>query len=321
MKPKQYFVFGLVFLFAILAATACGEKEPETPTVGIFTIAPSPVTDIFKGEMAKLGYVEGENVIYVVRDAGGDVNALPQVAQELVDANLDVCAISAANTAQAILAITEDIPLVVSAGDHIEEGLVDSYKDHGRNLTGAATNLPTGLQLELLLKIAPDSERIFVPYNPDVPFERYNLGKAKEAAADLSVELVIGEAHTDDEVAEMLANFPNDIDAIFFPSNRISVFPGDDDNFNSFAIERDLPLVVNNATSVANGALISYTWDIMEMLAQLARLTDHVVKGTPISDLPIERPEYYLTINLRTAEAIGLEIPDNVLGDAHEIIH
>jgi len=321
MNHKRCFLLVLVVLLAVLAATACGKKEPEIPVVAFFTIASTPASDIFKSTMAGLGYVEGESVTYVVRDAGGDANALPQVAQELVDAKPDVIVTTSVKDAQAILAITEDIPLVVAAGDHIEEGLVDSFRDHGRNLTGVASNLPTDLQLELLLTVAPDSERIFVPHNPELSFELYNLGRAKEAAADLGVELVVGEAHTDDEVAEMLEkNFPADIDGIFILSNRIATFPGDDENFIPFAIDHDLPLVVNHVTSVANGALMSYTWDIVELSTQMSRLTDKVLTGTPISDLPIERPEYYLTINLRTAEAIGIEIPDDVLERAHEII-
>ncbi len=321
MKSKQYFVFVLLVLFVTLTATACREKEAESPTVGMFTSAPSPVTDVLKSEMAKLGYVEGENVIYVVHDAGGDMNAFSQVAQELVDANPDVIALSGVNIAQAILSITEEIPLVVSAGDHVEEGLVDSFRNHGRNLTGVAINQPTALQLEFLLELAPDIERIFVPHNPELTFELYNLGKAKKTAADLGVELVVGEARTDDEAAEMLAtNFPADVQAIVIPSNRTTSFPGDDDNFNSFAIEHNLPLAVANDTSVANGALFSYTYSIADALTQVARLTDQILKDVPLSDLPIERPDYYLTINLRTAEAIGLDIPDDILARAQEII-
>jgi len=181
--------------------------------------------------------------------------------------------------------------------------------------------LPHDIQLDLLLELAPNIERIFVPYNPDVSFEIYNLGRAQEAAADLGVELVLGEAYNDDEVAELLAtSFPADIDAIWITSSRESTFPRDGDNFIPFALDHDLPLVVSTASFVPDGALFAYAVDLVELVAQGIRLVDKVLKGTPTAALPIERPEYILTINLQTAQAIGLEIPDDVLEKAHEII-
>ncbi len=320
MKSKQYFVFVVLVLFVTLTATACREKEAEIPVVALFTITPTSGWDFFKISMAELGYVEGENVTYVVHDAGGEVSMLPQAAQEIVDADVDVIATVGAETVQAIWAITGDIPIVTATADPIQEGLVDSLRDHGRNLTGVATYLPTGLQLETLLEIAPGIERIFVPFHPDVTFERMNLDRAREPAEALGVELVVGEARSDDEVADMLANLPDDIDAIFIPSSRASAFKHDDDNFIPFAIEHKLPLAVSNNVSVANGALIAYTYDGMALNNQAARLTDKVLTGTPIAKLPIERPDYFLTLNLRTAEAIGLKIPNDILEDAHEII-
>jgi len=320
-KQQSYFI--LVVLLAALSAVACGAKKPKTFAVAYYTFAPVPeiVTDLFKGAMAEQGYVEGENVTYVIRNAGGDLDALPQVAQELVDADVDVIIAVGGVLAQSILAITEDIPIVLVTNHPIEEGVVDGYRDHGLNLTGIASEQPTGRQLEYLLMIAPDIERVFVPYAPELGLiEELGLASITKAAADSGVEVVVGEANTDREVAEMLANLPSDIDAIFLCTNRTTSFSGDDATLIPFTIEHKLPFSVSNNTSVAKGALVSYTYDMAALTTQATRLVDKILAGTPASSLPIEHPEYFLTINLKTAEAIGIEVPYNVLEAADTII-
>jgi len=322
MKHRKSWILISTLMLVVLLATACGAKKPKTFTVGYFSIAPMPeiVTDLAKGAMAELGYVEGENVTWVIRNAGGDLGALPQVAQELVDADVDVVIAIGGILAQSMMAITEDIPIVLVTTDPIAEGVVGGYKDHGHNLTGIATRPPTERQLEYLLQIAPDVERLYVPHHPDLQAEGMNLERLTQAAAASGVEMVVGEARTDEEVAEMLADFPADIDAIFIGTNRITHFPGDDANFIPFAIEHNLPLVVSSSTSVANGALFSYNNDLVALTAQAYRLVDKIFSGTPAGSLPIERPEYFLTVNLQTAQAIGVEVPDDILEVAKTII-
>jgi putative ABC transport system substrate-binding protein len=313
----------LVALLAALSVTACGAKKPETFAVAYYTFAPVPeiVTDLLKGAMAELGYVEGENVTYVIRNAGADVGAIPQVAQELVDANVDVVIAVGGILAQSVIDITEDIPIVLVTTYPIEEGIVDGYKDHGLNLTGIASQHPTARQLEYLLEIVPDVKRVLVPHAPKLGLtEELGLAATTKVAADLGVEVVVGEANTDQEMAELLADLPADIDAIFLYSNRTTSFPGDDATLIPFAIEHKLPLSVSNGTSVAKGALVSYTFDLVALTAQAVRLVDKILSGTPAGSLPIEQPEYFMTVNLKTAQAIGVEIPYYVLEAAHTVI-
>jgi putative ABC transport system substrate-binding protein len=323
VNHKQGLLFILVALLVAFSATACGPQKPKTFAVGYYTFAPVPeiVTDLVKGAMAELGYAEGENVTYVIRNAGADLGAIPQVAQELVDADVDVVIAVGGILAQSIMEITEDIPIVLVSSYPVEAGIVDDYRDHGRNLTGIATRQPVERQLGYLLEIVPDVERIFVPHAPELGLsEELKLEELTKAAADSGIEVVVGEANTDQKVAELLVDFPADIDAIFLYTNRITHFPGDDANLIPFAIEHRLPLAVASNTSVANGALVSYTNDLAALTRQAMRLVDKILSGTPPGSLPIEQPEYFMTVNLKTAQAIGVEIPEDVLEAAHTII-
>jgi putative ABC transport system substrate-binding protein len=322
MKHSKSWILISTLMLVVLLATACGAKKPKTFAVAYYSFAPVPefVTDGVKSAMAELGYVEGENVTYVIHNAGADLDALPQAAQELVDADVDVIIAVGGFVAQSVMAITEDIPIVLVTIDPILEGVVDGYKDHGRNLTGIATKPPTARQLEYLLQVAPDVERLFVPHHPDLAVEALTLATLTQAAAASGVEVVVGKARTDEEVAEMLADLTADIDAIFVSTNRFTHFPGDDANLIPFAIEHKLPLAMAGSPSVANGALLSYNNAIPALNVQGVRLVGKILDGTPASSLPIELPEYFLTVNLKTAQAIGVEVPDQVLEAAHTII-
>jgi putative tryptophan/tyrosine transport system substrate-binding protein len=322
MKHRKLIIL-IPILIILVLVPSCRGKRATSFAIGYFSFAPVPglVTDLTKAALAEFGYIEGENATYLIRDAGGNLDTLPTVAQGLVDAHPDVIIVVGVTLAESIVAISEDIPLVVVSSFLLNQGFVDGYKNHGRNVTGISSEHPTERQLDYLLKIEPDIEQLLVPHSPKIgSAEDLALDRISKAAAERGIDIVIGEADSDDEVADMLANLPDGTDAIFVPLDRITHFPGDDANFIPFAIERKLPLVVSSNTSVANGALLSYAYDLVALTAQANRLTARILAGTPAGSLPIERPELFLTVNMATAEAIGVEIPDDVLEDADRII-
>jgi len=320
---KCYRLLGfLVLLVGILAA--CGPAEPEAAIVGVvnpFGIE-MPIEG-FKAGLADLDYVEGEDVNYVNADMSGGMAALESAVEDLMqkDVDLILCVTTpACQTAQKVTDGTDVAVLFVAVTDPVTAGLVEDFSDPGGNVTGivsaAKGAVNEGRALEWLLQVAPDIEQVFVPYNPDDPVTLTKLGAVQDAAAKLGVELILQEVQSSDAAATIPSSIPENADALLTFSERVfnvSIVQ----ELAAAAIERDLPCL---APGVEYGALLSYAPTLSAIGRQAARLADQIVRGSSPADLPVETPEFFLTINLETADAIGLDIPDEVLRQADDII-
>jgi putative ABC transport system substrate-binding protein len=159
---------------------------------------------------------------------------------------------------------------------------------------------------------------VFVPHNPDDGSSVAGLAASKEAANKLGIQLVVHEARTAEQLNLVFARFPEDVDAILVPSNNMALDRIAD--FVKVAQERHLPLASVSYTQLEAGTLMTYGPDFFQVGRQAARLADKVLKGTSPADLPVETSEYFLSVNLITAQAIGLAIPDEVLQQADRVI-
>jgi putative ABC transport system substrate-binding protein len=216
-----------------------------------------------------------------------------------------------------------DVAVVFSAvTDPVAVGLVEDLTRPGGNLTGitvgAEDAINEGRRLDWLLKVAPRIESVYIPYNPDDAVSTVSLVAVQDVASTLGIELLLQEARTAEEVDAALNAIPEAADALFVFADQVVV--ADVAAVVNAALERDLPLSTPNSLGPQLGALMSYGSDLYTSGNQAARLADQILRGSDPDTLPVETPEFFLTLNLNTAEAIGLEISDQVLRQADTII-
>jgi putative ABC transport system substrate-binding protein len=325
MKHNQQFKY-LFFLIAILMTalllTACGGEQNKAYTIGVINISPllDDSVEAFKEGMAELGYVEGENTTYIYEGPIG-VDKLDAVAQDLVEADVDLILSPTTPASQAAQRATTgtDIPVVFIATDPVGAGLVDSLTQPGGNITGVTFSVQEGRRLEWLLQVAPTIEQIYIVYNPEDQSPVSALKSVSETAAKLGVELITREASTPEEIEAAFKDIPKEADAIFFlPDSVVNVRIGD---WLKTAIELELPTSGPNPTIVESGALTTYGIDLPTSARQGGvRLADQILRGTKPADLPVEMAEFFSAINLKTAEAIGLDISDEILRQADIVL-
>jgi len=331
MKSKlhsKYSSVAIVILFVItglLVAACSGMGQPKTYTIGVVNISAGLETDLlpsFKENMAGFGYKEGQNVTYIYKGVPDKVEKLDALAQELVQADVDLILALTSPAALAAKRATTDnpIPVVfVPVNDPVASGIVASLRNPGGNITGITFGVQEPRRFEWLIQVAPDIKKVYIPYTPEDQSAVISLAKVREAAQKLGGELITREVHTAEEIPASVENIPEEADAIFIlPDSLIGHRTAD---FAETAIQRKLPTSGPNPVSVTDsGFLTSYSADPTGYGKQAARLVDQILRGVKPADLPVEMAEFILAINLKTAKAIGLDIPDSILRQADIIV-
>lgn len=323
-QSKFSFMFLVIFfILANLSLTACGSgaQAQETFTIGVINYIPplEPTLDGFKAGMAELGYIEGENVTYIYNGiTKPDPAMINAEIENLLSQDIDLLFTMGNPTTLAAKQAVEgtDIPVIFApVVNPVGDGMVESIAYPGGNLTGIQNITPTPKAVELLLKLVPETTKIYVPYHPDDEVSVTSIGPLPEAARTLGIELMLDEVRSPEEVLATIETLPEDtaILLVTLPSLE-PISP-----FINLATERGLAVgSTNNNEEV--GALIAYTTDLFTMGEQAARLANQVFRGIAPSKLPVETGQFFLSVNLQTAAALGLEIPDEILHQADNII-
>ncbi|MBI3001822.1 MAG: ABC transporter substrate-binding protein [Deltaproteobacteria bacterium] len=283
-----------------------------------------PAFEGFKHKMAAIGYVEGSNVLYDLNNAKGDRAALDRLAQKLVQDKPDLIVTSSttATVPVAKASAGSNRPVVfLSAGNPL--AFAKSYASSRNNLTGISTSTLdlTAKRLELLKELAPGIKRVISLHNPNGPNYEENLNATREAARRLGLELVEVNVTSPDELVmkskEFLTRKRGD-GIVYPPDAQVNaaqrlIYP---------RVNRArLVSVAPNVGNVHEGALATYAADYYALGQQGAILVDKILKGTRPTDLPIEQPDKLkLVINLKTAKAINLKIPKEILIRADEVV-
>lgn len=303
-------------LLSLLSFPLGGCKHREKIfTIGIISYASILTPDIegFKAGMADLGYIEGKNVKYIYNGViENNQKSIDTEIKNLLSENIDLL-LSVGNqvSIQANKAVEgTGIPLVFSAvTDPIANGLVKSMSHPGGNSTGVVNTDSTSKALEFLKMITPGLKKIYVPYNPDDEVSINTLSELNKIAGQLEIKLVLDEIHSVAETASTIKNLPKDFNAIFrIPSPTLD---GSNSELNQAAIDRGIPM--GSRVPLDQAVLITYSDDLYIIGKQTARLVHLILQGAKPADLPVETSETFLTINLKTAEKIGLHISDDVL--------
>jgi putative ABC transport system substrate-binding protein len=277
----------------------------------------------FRNGLRDLGWTEGGNVRIEYRWGNGDMARLRAHAAELVSLRPDVILAAAASALGPLRRETRDVPLVFAqVTDPVALGLVASLAHPGGNITGFATS-DQGLAakwLELLKQLAPGVGFAAVIYQPGAPQTTTLLHEIQASARSFHVELATVAVRDEAEIKTAIARFAGRANGslVIPPSPLIATHR---DTIVRLASHHRLPAVYPYRYFVTRGGLISYGPDNHDLYRRAASYVDRILKGEKPGDLPIQFPiKYELVLNLKTAKALGLEVPDRLLAVANEVI-
>ncbi len=283
-----------------------------------------PYFEAFRQGLQELGYREGHNLVLDARSADGRFDRLPAMAGELVGLKPDVLFVSTTPGSLAAKNATRTVPIVFAAvADPLGIGLVESLARPGGNITGITNVIVelTGKRLQLLKEVIPGATRVAILVNPDDANAPLQMRSAEEAAQTLGIELrpVLPVRAVDDLDAACRAA----VQAGCHAALRM-VDPTLADQRRQIAelsIKYRLPVMLFFREDVDAGGLIAYGASNIVQYRQAAGLVHKILRGAKPADLPVEQPNTYdLTVNLRTARALGIDIPPTVLARASEVI-
>jgi len=310
--------------------SAEGQQAAKVARIGFLSgsLANGPhLPEAFRQGLRDLGYIEGHDVVIEYRDAEGKYERLPALAAELVARKVDVIFVGGSTPAAlAARQATKTVPIVFAAiPDPVSSGLVTSLARPGGNVTGLSALSPelVGKRLELLKRAVPGVSLVAVLWQPGAAGERTVkdvLKEAEVAAQALGARLQFVEARG-----------PADIERAFSDMTRaradaLTVLPGamfvnERRRLVDLAAKNRLPAVYGLREYVDTGGLMAYGPNLADLYRRVATYVDRILKGMKPGDLPVEQPtKFELVINLKTAKALGLTIPQSLLLRADEVI-
>jgi putative ABC transport system substrate-binding protein len=274
-------------------------------------------------ELKRLGYRERKNLFFETRNVKGNRAALEPAAAELVGKNVSVVFTTGTSATRAAMAATKDIPVVfVHPGDPSDAGIIKSGEEQAKNLTGVAAYAAQTMERRLALfkEIMPPLHTIVVFYDVNNSLSRDSFKRAESAAKKIGMQTVGYGVKSADELKTTLAGLSAEKGvAIFHVADEL--VESEAEFLFATARAKKLATMFNEESWVIAGALAAYGPSYIEMGRQAARLVDRILKGERPHTLPLERASKFdLTLNFRTANAIGLRLPEAMLKQAERVI-
>ena len=317
------------FLALLAGPLAAGAQPPaNAPRVGVLLLSTPAATSHLREALSQglrdLGYMEGQNIAIEYRWAEGRLERLPQLAQELVRLKVDVVVTTLTPGIRAAQQATKTIPIVMAvSGDPAGSGLVQSLARPGGNITGLSSNFRklSGTALEILKEAVPGVSRVAVLWNPAIPDSTLAFREMRAGGETLKLELLSVEVRgliefensflrISREHAGALIVLPEN--PLFFTYRRQLV---------DLAARHRLPAIYLLREFVDAGGLMAYGISLPEMFRRAASYVDKILKGAKPADLPVEQAaKFELVINLKTAKALGLTIPQSILLRADQVL-
>jgi ABC-type uncharacterized transport system substrate-binding protein len=310
---------------AVLPRAARAQNAERMARIGYLTLHPpgAEETALTDGLHA-LGWAEGQNITIDRRICSGDIGCLKKSAVELAQLKPDVIIAVATSGVQAVSDATTSIPIVMAAtGDPVGQGFVASLARPGGHITGTSFDAGpeiTTKQLQLILDVVPKASRIAVLWNPAAPFIRTYWKYAQEAAPALHVSLQSEEATESNNFEAAFDNMVRDhSEAVFVLSD--SLMSSNRAKLVQLAADRKIPALYGHNLYTEAGGLMSYGPSVYDLIRVAASYVDKILKSAKPADLPVQQPvKFELIINLKTAKALGLAIPPQLLDRADELI-
>ncbi len=279
--------------------------------------------DGLRDGLRELGLEEGKQFVFHVRDTKGDLKSVEAAARSLEEQKVDLIYTLGTSVTLAAKRATKSVPIVFYVGtDPVAVGLAESFRKPGGRVTGIHGQFSdlTAKRLELLTEMIPRLRRIVTFYSPDNPAARRSVTIARDAARQLKVELVERPVASVEELrAGLRALRPGEADAFFYGSD--AMVNSEEDLIIDTTRAKRLPTMLPYTGSVAKGALAGYGESYYALGRLSAKPVQRVLLGAGPGDLPIEQLDrVHFVINLKTAKALGLTIPQSVLARADEVI-
>jgi putative ABC transport system substrate-binding protein len=321
--------FALMLAVAFtLAPIVAAAQTGKVWRIGYLLLPPlaekqSPERQAFLQGLRELGYNEGSNIVIEYRSAAWNRELLADLAAELVDRKVDVILAAGPQAALAAREATKTVPIVVIAEvDLVEIGLVATLSRHGSNVTGFSGTFPelAGKRLELLREAVPRLSSVTVMWNPSNPATASEWKMTQAAARTLGITLASVEVRgAEDFTAALSKMSQRPPSAVVMISDTVTTIYRQ--ILADFAVKNRIPTIMASRSFPELGGLMSYGPTIADLFRRAATQVDKVLRGAKPGDLPVERPtKFDLVINVKTAKALGLTIPQTLLLRADEII-
>ena len=304
---------------------ARAQQKAKQPLIGVLGVATAlawkPSIAAFVQRLSDLGWVEGRNVNIEYRWAEGDSERFAELAASLVHLNVDVI-VTAGGAVVPAKQATAAIPIIFAvASDPIGTGLVASLAHPGGNVTGLSVQAPdlAGKRVELLRELVPNLRRLAIMANQGYAAAAREMSEVQAAARTLDLETKLFEIHQSKDISAVIEALKGNTDALY-----VCIDPLTDTNqimIAKSATAARIPTMPGFRDGVRAGSLIFYGPNIVELFRRAADLVDKVLRGTKPADIPVEQPtKYELVINLKTAKALAITVPQTMLVAADEVI-
>jgi putative ABC transport system substrate-binding protein len=315
-------------MLAATAGTSAYAQQPlkawriGTLVTGSGSLNATAMADLRRA-LDELGYVDGKNVRIVERSADGAVERLPKLAGELVALGVDLIVTTGSEATRAAKRATATIPIVFSGPSYpVEEGLVASFARPGGNVTGITVAMSDTItkHLQLLRDVTPTLARVAVIWSPANPGHTFAFRDTQNAAASLRIHIDSVPLTGASDIVPALAAVER------LRPDALIVQPTPYLNYEirrigELAVKLRIPSISIGRTFTQEGLLMSYGADFRDAPRRVARYVDRILKGAKPADLPVERPtKFHLVINMKTAKALGLAIPQPLVLRADEVI-
>ena len=325
---RAFAIVALLLAVATVGPPADAQQASKTAKIGILSAttpaALAPSVEAFKQGLRELGWVEGKSFVLEVRYGEGKVERLSELARELVALKMHVIVTPADLSIAAIKRETQTIPIVMAlSSDPVGAGFVASLARPGGNITGLSNISPelSGKRVELLREAVPGLSRLALLWNPEVRGAVLDYKEAASAARSLRVEVQSVEVSRAEDLDRAFSAITSQrAQALMLPgvnpvgfANRTQIV--------SFAQRNRLPSMFPTKEYVDSGGLMSYGPSLVDLFRRAAGYVDKILKGAKPADLPVQQPtKFELVINLKTAKALGLTLPQSLLRRADDVI-
>jgi putative ABC transport system substrate-binding protein len=314
MKRREFIT--LVGVAAVMGlSTARAEQARKLPTIGFF--GPARMAPSFEGRLRELGWIAGRTVAIEYRSAEGRTERFTEIATEFVRLEVNVIVTFGGSPTLAAKHATSLIPIVFISSDPVGGGLVANLARPSGNATGLSLNPISlaGKRLDLLREVVPGFRRLSVMVNANSPDFQSRMDEVQVAAQTLGLEATILEIRRAEDVAPAFEDIKDRAEALYVVGVPLSF------GIVTRALAARIPTIFDYRDFVDAGGLMSYGVNTTHLWRLAANLVDRILRGAKPADLPVQQPtKFDLVINLKTAKALGLKIPESFLLRADEVI-
>jgi putative ABC transport system substrate-binding protein len=329
VNARLFGVIAIVFalgLALVLPPAMSADQSTKAAHIAFLTAESAPVVSktfsAFRERMRELGWVEGDNLFIEAHSADGHINRLPDVTREALQRNPDVLVTGSTPGAIAAKNATHTVPIVAAIGDPLQTGVVSNLARPGGNLTAISTGYTDGFAgkwLELLLEVVPSAKRVAIIWNLGNPVVKPYRPDLEKVALARGVQLRFIDVREADRLQQAFQQAKHDADVAVVVCENLVIQNAD--KVVNLAAQHRIPTMYCLSRFARMGGLIAYGTDINEMYRRVADYVDKVLRGAYVGDLPVQQAtKFELVVNLRTAKALGIKIPESILLHADEVI-